>query len=454
MPGDRHEDKLIAAQEERPAMNYDQVRDAEQLSMLDASIDDFIARFKASPGIGNGKRHTLFLFPGGLASKLKRATTPFVDGVSAPGDFQYKTFWLTLDSFVGGAVDLALTKDNNGIYRDSENRIVVADGAVDLHGALAFAEEIGDLVEGIDLSPYAGFIEWCGTKGLDYFVFGWDWRRRMQDSGQFFVGPFLSRFSTRVQAACGVDPLENFSLVGHSAGGMVVNWILRSEHANTQNLRRAITVGTPFYGYAGQVHRWFEGEQYFNGPLDLFKQNIIRMICTLPACYAWQFMGKQTYDDNQQAFAADAFPLLAYPSIDSTNPAQAADPYDPQNNAGGTRYRTDTGFSTAELANAEQFVRDLVEPLKPALAEKFLNIRGIKPQPDTPGSTRWGFVPPDDPSPIQDGPAVPGDGVQPAWTARLLGLPNVTSLQNIDLGHALMMNSAMTQAAIGNALGI
>ena len=92
-------------------MNYDDVRDAEQLSMLDDGIDDFITRHKNSNGTGSGQRRTLFLFPGGLASKLKRATTAFVEGVSAPGSFAYETIWLTPECFIGGAVDLELTKD-------------------------------------------------------------------------------------------------------------------------------------------------------------------------------------------------------------------------------------------------------------------------------------------------------------------------------------------------------
>jgi hypothetical protein len=29
-------------------------------------------------------------------------------------------------------------------------------------------------------------------------------------------------------------------------------------------MTRAVTVADPFYGYDGQIHRWFEGEQYLN----------------------------------------------------------------------------------------------------------------------------------------------------------------------------------------------
>ena len=125
--------------------------------------------------------------------------------------FAYDTVWLTWEDFLGGALDLQITKAN-GKYRDKDDRIVIANGTVKILG----------------WTFYDGFTKWCKKKGLDYFVFGWDWRRRIQDSGRFFVNQFLSHFQDRVKAGCNnADPLSNFSLIGHSAGGMVVNWILR-----------------------------------------------------------------------------------------------------------------------------------------------------------------------------------------------------------------------------------
>ena len=109
-------------------------------------------------------------------------------------------------------------------------------------------------------SPHGGFSSWCANNNTDLFVFEWDWRRRLDETATFFVRKFLPFFRTRVMNAGLADPLATFSLVGHSFGGMVVNQILRSNDPMLASLKSAITVATPFYGYAGQMHRWFEGE--------------------------------------------------------------------------------------------------------------------------------------------------------------------------------------------------
>jgi hypothetical protein len=267
-------------------MSYDTTRDSEQLRVIDPSIDEFIDRYNNSGGLADGSRQTVFLFPGGMACKLKRATKPYVDGVSTPQTFAYDTAWLEPEMLVwpDDVPDLMLTKVAPGQYRDKDDRIIVADGAVGYLGC----------------TPYLGFTIWCELKGLDYFVFGWDWRRRLEHSGRFFVEKFLPYFQTRVKSQCNnADPLANFSLIGHSAGGMVVNWILRKNDANVANMRLAITVATPFYGYTSQVHRWFEGQPPFNGLFNTFKKDIIKTICSFPACYAWMFLDEQTYTKNQ-----------------------------------------------------------------------------------------------------------------------------------------------------------
>ena len=45
-------------------------------------------------------------------------------------------------------------------------------------------------------------------------------------------------------------------------------------------MTHAITVGTPFYGYPGQVRRWFEGEPYLTGqnPPNVFTAAISESI--------------------------------------------------------------------------------------------------------------------------------------------------------------------------------
>jgi hypothetical protein len=113
-------------------MSYDTTRDSEQLRLLDKSIDDFIDRYNNSSGPANGPRQTIFLFPGGMASKLRRATESYDDGVSSPQTFSYDTIWLEPETIVWPAavLDLKMRKVAPGKYRDKDDRIIVADGAL------------------------------------------------------------------------------------------------------------------------------------------------------------------------------------------------------------------------------------------------------------------------------------------------------------------------------------
>jgi hypothetical protein len=248
-------------------MSYDCVRMLEQLRMLDHSIDDFIDRYNFNTRLSivaglNPARPTLFPFPGGMASKLKRANKAWQAAGPTSQVFTYEELWVNALTLLGGkARDLRMSKVAGGEYRDKGNRMIIADGVVNLFGG----------------TPYLGFTAWCTLTQIDWFIFPWDWRRSVDDAGTLFINRFLPHFQARVQAGCNnTDPLADHSLIGHSAGGMVVNWILRNNASAT--LRKAITVAAPFYGYGGQPHRWFEGEQLLNGPGDIFKKRIIKTI--------------------------------------------------------------------------------------------------------------------------------------------------------------------------------
>ena len=193
-------------------MSYDSTRDAEQLRIITPAIDAFITRYNNNTQYAaNGGRHTIFLFPGGMASALKQATSPYVDGVSTPQLFNYEPLWVEPFIFIDGrAAELKLNRVSKPEYRDNNDQIIVADGSVEFLGC----------------TPYVGFTRWCEQSGFDYFVFGWDWRRKLQHTGRFFIEKFLPFFQARVKSKCNNgDPLAKFSLIGHSAGGMVVNWI-------------------------------------------------------------------------------------------------------------------------------------------------------------------------------------------------------------------------------------
>jgi hypothetical protein len=429
-------------------MSYDSTRVSEQLRVLEPEINKFIVRYNASNGPLIGiPRQTVFIFPGGMASRLVRAKKAF-DPTGPPNQvFAYDELWLNVFTLLGGeARNLKMTRVAAGDYRDKGNRIIVADGLTNLFG----------------VTPYIGFIEWCQLVKLDYFVFPWDWRRSISDIGDFFIHRFLPHFQNLVINGCnGADPLDTFSLIGHSAGGMVVNWALRSGAPIMAGLRKAITVAAPFYGYGGQLHRWFEGEKFLNGIFDVFKKDIIKTICSLPGCYAWQFMPHPIYLANQAAFAADPnYPLPVYPSLDLTTNA-IADPYDPQTNGALVRYpsASTSGFDAIELASAEALVTFLASHLTSAQADQFWNIRADTTTGNTLHETKWDWVPPTDPTPITDVTVTGGDGVQPGWTTRhvdldALPVPHVINIKSSLAAHATIMSEPQTILAMTGILAL
>ena len=429
-------------------MSYDSVRQDEQMRVLDYSIDAFIDKHNFLTAVlailgATPARQTVFLFPGGMASKLRRATTPWKATGPPSQIFNYKLTWGTEVELLGGAArDLKMRKTSTGEYRDKGRRIIIADGVTSILGA----------------RPYMFFTAWCFFKQIDCFIFPWDWRRSVDEVGTFFVDRFLPHFQERLQNECYVDPLADYSLIGHSAGGLVVNWILRNIDPLPGTLRKVITVAAPFYGYGGQLHRWFEGEPYANGG-GAFTSDIIKAISSFPGCYAWHFLPKGFYEANEAAFNSDPYPLASYPSVDFKTPTTPADPYDPQPPDERYPKKTQTGFDMDELAKAANLFAQLTSPLSTAQVAKFVNIRGDTTANNTRNTTTWKLVPPITPSPITTTTLAPGDGVQPAWTTRDIDLfqqaaGNVITLTGADTAHMIIMDSPQTWAKVAAALGI
>jgi hypothetical protein len=434
------------------SISYADTRDSEHLRLLTPAIDAFIKRPPPSPRAATSTcpRQTLFFFGGGMAPQLLRATEKFKDGVTKPQIFDYEPVWLNEEGICRGAArHLKMHRDSAGVFRDKGDRIIVASGVI--WSAL-----------------YDRFIEWCANNNLDVFVLDWDWRRRLEDTVTFFIRTYLPFFRKRVLDHGLPDPLAKFSLVGHSFGGMIVNLILRSNDPIVANLDRAITVATPFYGYAGQVHCWFEGHPFANGPKNLFKQEAMEVIASLPAVYTLHYLDEATYDESatQAGLARDPdFPLVSYPSIDATVATLRADPYNPKTNGSLVRYPAMTGFDRAELDYARLQVKQLTAPMPANLAEKFYNIRGVTtesdeqtPKNNTTGHVTWNWIPTNfestDPSPIVDGAKVPGDGTQPAWSARLAtnAPARCITVKASTIGHMMIMNHPRTLDALGSIL--
>jgi len=432
------------------AVTYDEHRDSEQLRLLEDTVDDFISQYKNPPSsTSTCTRQTVFFFPGGMGSRLTRATKKF--DPSNPQRFNYKPIWVNLLTPFGGARDLKMRRDSAGTFRDEDDKIIIADAALSLAGC----------------TPHNGFITWCRQNKADLFVFPWDWRRRLDDTAMFFVAKFLPFFQKRVTDAGCTDPLLRFALVGHSFGGMIVNLILRGNPTILAKMTSAITVATPFYGYPGQLHRWFEGDVYVNF-FGAFKKAMTELIASFPGLYTLHFLDGATYDNatNNSALYADTdFPPPGYPSMDATDVTLRADAYNPQMNGSLVRYPALTGFDSNELERSRLQFQQLASPLDPALLPRFYNIRGVRteadnttPISDTAGSVKWDWIPTSftasDPSPVSDDKSVPGDDTQPAWTARLAtnDPKRCITVKAHNIDHMFMMNHAGVLEAIQGIL--
>jgi pimeloyl-ACP methyl ester carboxylesterase len=325
-----------------------------------------------------------------------------------------------------------------GGFRDKDDRIVIPSGVVNFLG----------------ITPYSRFTDWCDLNELDWFIFSWDWRRRLEDSVSFFFDQFVPLFRNMVQEQCGADPMQQFILLGHSFGGMVVKLMLHQNDPLLAHMTQAVTVASPFYGYDGQIHRWFEGEPLLNqiGPVDVTVP-MIKVITSLPGCYVLPYLDYNTFQTNRAALKLDPnYPLPSYPSKDAST-GLPVDPFNP----GPNRYPSTTGFDFTELGHALTTYQTIAAPAPAAYANRFFNIRGIQsPTGTTPGSVTWGLLTGQlNPhvSPITSGAGDPGDDTQPAWTARLVTLGSsqiVRVMGNID--HMFMMEDNATQAAIASVL--
>jgi len=206
-------------------ITYDTTRESEQLRHLKVDIAEFIQRYESKPP--SSTRRTLFLFPGGMASQLLRATTPYQNNGTAQ-TFQYDNYWVSALTFLGGALFLGMHKHGGG-FRDHDDQIVIPSGVVNFLG----------------LTPYSRFSQWCDQNDLDLFIFSWDWRRRPEDTVSFFFNHFLPLFRTTVQQQTGADPLQKFILMGHSFGGMVVKLMLHHTDPVLAHMTHAVTVASP-----------------------------------------------------------------------------------------------------------------------------------------------------------------------------------------------------------------
>jgi hypothetical protein len=272
---------------------------------------------------------------------------------------------------------------------------------------------------------------------------GWDFRRSATWNVHFFLKTLIPAVKARAAARGLGDVFRNAYLVGHSFGGMLVKWILnQSGEAFVQNLKMAITVASPFYGSAGQVERLLVSMSPLDPPhYDL--DAITKTIATLPGPYALFFLDKGTYAAYGNQLKADnEFPLTDYPCIDKIDPHLHVDPYEPPapNPGDAKLYRYPikgqsagndwTGWFGDYLRQGLLDCRELALPLAASLAGKLHNIRAARTSNgsivnDTKVGFSWGWYDVTKPRMPQASGVVgmaagAGDGVVPAWSARLV----------------------------------
>jgi pimeloyl-ACP methyl ester carboxylesterase len=408
-------------------MTYETERDDEELRYLDDEITHFISRY--SGNLSNTNRKTVILFPGGMGSQLLQASTP----PSAGPPYSYNIVWFDCsDIFGGAAVHLRMQGDI-----DFDGQFVIADGPVNFP----------------PLTPYQGFIDWCNQQQIDYLIYGWDWRRDLCRTADFFLKVFMPRFKKRVRNLY-PSPLQRLSLVGHSFGGMLIKLILNNtNNAIVQRLKSAVTVASPFYGYGGQLPHYFVGDPYLN-PL-YGSRTVTRIVSSLAAGYTLQFLDWDTFQRDGGMLAQDPdYPLLNYPILDATN-GTPADPYNPQTNGAQVRYPQLYGFDWGMLGDGKAVYHKVAAPLLDTrINDKFFNIRGVTTNNgvdlnETVTHQTWGWIDPNfDPNNTNNSPITdylgPGDGTLPAWSTRFAYAPaaNVRTLWGDDIDHMFMMNNS------------
>ncbi len=422
-------------------MAYQQDKDQAYLNRLQDQITNFVSRYNANPNPGHT---TIVLFPGGLASKLVRAQNAWPTPPSA-----YDVAWIDCSILSGAFAYLQLAANED----DYQNKFVIPDQNIDW----------------MDLTPYDQFIQWCQGAGLDLFIFGWDWRLPTKQAADFFLNSLMPLFEQRTGKECVSDPLSNFWLLGHSFGGLVVKQIMNQYNSKyVQILKGAITAATSFYGYGGQVHRFFIGDSDLNGMEGVQGPQIVtEIISTLPAGYELMFLDYDTFIANKAGLAVDPdnFNLTAYPSVDPHTNAPA-DPYRPvpgkgANQNGCVRYISNYGFDWDMLSDGLVACQAFAQSLDRSVAGKFFNIRGVQGAPgaelnNTCIAQAWSLVPMDlDPDNGVDGIQDilgPGDDTLPAWATRLVRNQQVQTVWASDLDHMDLMNHKDIQIAVAKIL--
>ena len=333
------------------------------------------------------------LLPGGMGSQLDRSPTAFADD---PIVFDgWEVAWLSLDLLFRRS---GLTLEIQPQGQDLQQFIIVPDGPV------RFAL----------IPAYDGVQAYFQDNGYNYCVFGYDWRRSIQEAA-INLQAFLTDVQTSVQAKFGEDPLPQTTLLCHSQGGLVAKLFAHLPDTPATAIARIVTVATPFYGTADTAPAFFfQGQDLLN--ILYGADKVAPVIASLPGPYVLMPMDYPTWQKRGQTLG-----VAPYPVLDENDK-----PADPYNIANMPKYPS---WVSQDLVSDGLLVRSTMDlDLADALLAKFFHLRAQTTH--TMGHFRWtplpaGYVPGQTPpsyyvdGKAADGGMVAGDGTVPFYSAGL-----------------------------------
>ncbi|MEM8789418.1 MAG: hypothetical protein AAGE76_14255 [Pseudomonadota bacterium] len=384
---------------------------------IDRAVDAFFERNGFDP-----TARTVVLIPGGLGSRLRRARHPF-DAHAPEVDPRLSTVWVDCGLFLAEDAK-KLFIDGDGL--DTSTRIIIADGEVDFV-----------------IDPYDDAVRALRAVGMNVLLIGWDWRRKVPLAVEN-IAYALDRLDQRAKAEGHGALLPRITLVGHSMGGMVAKLLLTDRPDLAKQLAGMISVGSPFYGYFGQLIRFFEGAKYFN---ELYgARTVAQVTSSMPGLYELMPIDLAQYQD-----VGATLGLSHYPVTDLETGAVV------DAHAATTQPRYPPWVRREQFARAIQVRQRLAAPLPKDVAARVHHIRGSDPE-STVSAVQWNaHLPPDyDPAKSRS-PLVhhadAGDHTIPLWSARLAQTPDPRVYDFTDAQHAFLMEDRRIIAKVAEIAG-
>lgn len=397
-----------------PITYFDTVH-IESMDMINQALDVFFQDFDPD-------QPSIILLPGGLGSTLRQSYSAFNGVPQAPSAFR-RVIWVDLGLLFGDALRLPIDADGF----DTQNKIIVADGDLDF----------------CLVHPYKDAVRYFReTLHANVLVLGWDWRRTVMTSVDYLTQA-LAQMSARALNLTGRNILQDTFLVGHSMGGMVAKLFMSTQPHLAQDLRGMISVGSPFYGYFGQLDRFYNGVQYFN---DLYTTpKVARITSSWPGMYSLLSIDQLTYNQSHVELG-----LTSYPVVDSIS-GNPVDPYNPS-----TLLRYPDWVRTDQIPRGLSMRHTLAAPLTGNMGGKVHHLR-VNQADTTLTSATWeptlppNYVPGSSPSPIQFHLGA-GDDTIPVWSAALASTP-AGNIHNFSTGeHAFLMEERPILAKIAEII--